>query len=229
MEDSISARKCFRVNTPLYCQLATFPKDQIKVLGRLTTNGMTWSNKTIKKAFKICFAASPTGYKTLQELQIPLPGIRTLQRRMQGVKYEPGMLTGLWFTENEGRWIDGAWKGLCVDLRLNGNNTKCGVAHAYWQTVWWCDCMVRSHRSSNTCLCDLRIAGNTTCWKQVVAYHYSGCSTNTKKINYWNNTKGSIHRATCGNRLESTTIKHQCHARHYQTGSCISCLMFHIW
>ncbi len=42
---------------------------------------------------KINFAACPTGYKTLQELQIPLPGIRALQRKMQRVKFEPGVLT----------------------------------------------------------------------------------------------------------------------------------------
>lgn len=63
-----------------------FSSDKIKALWTLSTKWMKWSNDTIKKTLKIHFAASPTGYK---ELQILLPVIRTLQRRMQCVKFEP--------------------------------------------------------------------------------------------------------------------------------------------
>ena len=48
---------------------------------------------TLFSVLTIRFPAGPTGYKTLQEWQIPLPGIRTLPRRMQCVKFEPGVLT----------------------------------------------------------------------------------------------------------------------------------------
>lgn len=54
-----------------------FSKDQIKALGLLITKEIKWSNDT-RRHYKF----SPTGYKTLQELQIPLPAITTLQRRM---------------------------------------------------------------------------------------------------------------------------------------------------
>lgn len=39
------------------------------------------------------FAAGSNGYKALQALKIPLPGIRALQRRTQVVRFEPGVLT----------------------------------------------------------------------------------------------------------------------------------------
>ena len=53
---------------------------------------MQWSNETIKKPLKIRFAADPTGYETIQDLEIPPPGIGTLQRRLQRVQFEPGVL-----------------------------------------------------------------------------------------------------------------------------------------
>lgn len=82
----------------------TFSKDQIKELGRLTTKEMKWNNDTIK-LLKIHFAAGPTGYQTLQEWQIPLPGLKTLQRKMQCIKSQPGVLSEVFD---------------CPKLKLNG-------------------------------------------------------------------------------------------------------------
>lgn len=48
--------------------------------------------KPLKKHKKIRFAAGPTGYKSIQDLEIPLPGTGTLQRRRQRVTFEPGVL-----------------------------------------------------------------------------------------------------------------------------------------
>lgn len=44
------------------------------------------------KTIQMRFTAGTTGYITLQQMQIPLPNIRMLQRRMQRVKLEPGVL-----------------------------------------------------------------------------------------------------------------------------------------
>ena len=55
-------------------------------------NAIRWGKETIKKAIQIRFTSGTTGYKTLQQMQIPLPNIRTLQRRMQHIKLEPGVL-----------------------------------------------------------------------------------------------------------------------------------------
>ncbi len=61
----------------------------MKAIGRRTTKGMKWKNDTIKKALKISFAAGPTGYKTLQELQ--------------SSNQNPAKKDG--FIKTEGRWI----------------------------------------------------------------------------------------------------------------------------
>ncbi|KAL0993547.1 hypothetical protein UPYG_G00109540 [Umbra pygmaea] len=69
-----------------------FNRDQIRALGREKKRGIRWGKETIKKAIQIKFTAGTAGYKTLQQMQIPLPNIRTLQRRMQHVNLEPGVL-----------------------------------------------------------------------------------------------------------------------------------------
>lgn len=63
-----------------------FNRDQIRALGQEKKKGIRWGKETIKKAIQIKFTAGSTGYKTLQQMQIPLPNICTLQRRMQHVK-----------------------------------------------------------------------------------------------------------------------------------------------
>ena len=53
--------------------------------------GLRWGKETIKKYMQIKFTTDFTVFKTLQQMQIPLPIIHTLQRRMQHVKLEPGV------------------------------------------------------------------------------------------------------------------------------------------
>lgn len=154
----------------------TFSKDQMKALGRLTTKGMKWSNETIKKALKIRFAAGQTGYKTLQELQIPLPGIRTLQRRMQCVKFEPGVLTEVFdFLKLK---VDGLTEleRECV-LTLDEMAVTPSVELHMLTGKLYGDVTLPGHTGVATHACVFMLAGNTTRWKQVVAYHYSGNST----------------------------------------------------
>lgn len=85
-KENAALKKKMKLSNEKFKQILS--QDQIKALGRRTTKGMKWSNDTIKKASEICIATGTAGYKTLQELQIPLPGIRTLQRRMQKIAPE---------------------------------------------------------------------------------------------------------------------------------------------
>ncbi len=152
-------------------------KDQIGALGRLTTRGMKWSNDTVKKALKLRFAAGSTGYKALQDLQIPLPGIRILQRRMQAVRFEPGVLTEVFdflklkasgFTDLERKCV------LTIDEMAITPSVE---LHTLSGKLYG-DVTLPGHTGVATCACVFMLAGNTTRWKQVVAYHFSGNSTN---------------------------------------------------
>ncbi len=149
----------------------------MKAIGRRTTKGMKWNNDTIKKALKIHFAAGPTGYKTLQELQIPFPAIRTLQRRMECIKFEPGVLTEVFdFLKLK---VDGLadLERECV-LSLDEMAITPSVELHMLTGKLYGNVTLPGHRGVATHACVFMLAGNTTRWKQVVAYHYSGNSTN---------------------------------------------------
>ena len=53
---------------------------------------MLWSNETVQKALQLKFTCGATGYELLIEQGVPLPSVRTLQRRMKGIDFEPGIL-----------------------------------------------------------------------------------------------------------------------------------------
>ena len=58
---------------------------------RKGTQGMTWSEATVKKALQLKFACGRTGYELLIEQGMSLPCIKTLQRRVKAVDFEPGI------------------------------------------------------------------------------------------------------------------------------------------
>ena len=153
-----------------------FNSDQIRALGQKNRQ-IRWGKETIKKAIQVKFTAGTTGYKTLQRMHIPLPNIRTLQRRMQHVKLEPGVLGEVFemlrlkaggMTEMERE---------CV-LSLDEMSITPGM-ELYMGTGWlFGNVTLPEHKGQATHALVFMLAGATTRWKQVVAYHYSGNSTN---------------------------------------------------
>jgi len=63
-----------------------FNEDQIKAL---TNQGMSrgWSDETIKRAMRLRFTCGSVGYQEILDQNFPLPSERTLQRKMNGVKF----------------------------------------------------------------------------------------------------------------------------------------------
>ncbi|XP_077490812.1 uncharacterized protein LOC144101512 [Amblyomma americanum] len=66
--------------------------DQISAISKNSTQGHTWSAETVKQGLQIKFACGTTGYETLRKLGYPLPSSRTLARRIQGLRFLPGIL-----------------------------------------------------------------------------------------------------------------------------------------
>ncbi|XP_011642678.1 THAP domain-containing protein 5-like [Pogonomyrmex barbatus] len=62
-----------------------FTDDQIHALLTNSKRGRQWSNDTIIKALRLKFACGERGYKELIKQNMPLPNIRTLQMKLQGV------------------------------------------------------------------------------------------------------------------------------------------------
>lgn len=54
--------------------------------------GIKWSDETIMKAYKLRLTCGTTGYDVITEIGQPLPSQRTLQRRIEHLKFSPGIL-----------------------------------------------------------------------------------------------------------------------------------------
>ncbi|XP_077488967.1 uncharacterized protein LOC144099493 isoform X1 [Amblyomma americanum] len=67
--------------------------DQVTCLQKATMRGSAWSSQSIAKALKLKLACRSQGYSVARELGIPLPSERTLQRKIEGFKFVPGMLS----------------------------------------------------------------------------------------------------------------------------------------
>ncbi|XP_075748256.1 uncharacterized protein LOC142814162 [Rhipicephalus microplus] len=66
--------------------------DQVRALSRSSSLGKFWSPHNIKQGLQIKFACGTTGYETLKKMGYPLPSNRTLTRRIQDLKFLPGIL-----------------------------------------------------------------------------------------------------------------------------------------
>lgn len=55
--------------------------------------GNRWSDATVQKALQMRLACGSRGYDFLREEALPLPSERTLQRRIEDIKFEPGIYT----------------------------------------------------------------------------------------------------------------------------------------
>ncbi|XP_072145524.1 uncharacterized protein [Dermacentor andersoni] len=67
-------------------------EDQLRALSRSNNRGNSWTPETVKQGLQIKFACGTTGYETLRKLGYPLPSNRTLTRRLEGLKFLPGIL-----------------------------------------------------------------------------------------------------------------------------------------
>ncbi|XP_029175548.1 probable basic-leucine zipper transcription factor K [Nylanderia fulva] len=67
-----------------------FNEDQKDFITRKTQRGTSWSADTITKALKLYAACGQKGYEEVLRQHLPYPSIRTLQSRIQGLKFKPG-------------------------------------------------------------------------------------------------------------------------------------------
>lgn len=69
-----------------------FSEDEIHLLKYGTHRGKEWSEESVQKALKLYMACGSKGYEELCRQKFPLPAIRTLQHRIENLKFEPGLL-----------------------------------------------------------------------------------------------------------------------------------------
>jgi len=69
-----------------------FNDDQVKALKYKSLSYRKWSNQTIQTALGLRFSCGTSGYNSLLKIGLPYPSVRTLQRRLENVKFESGIL-----------------------------------------------------------------------------------------------------------------------------------------
>ncbi|KAK0133556.1 THAP domain-containing protein 2 [Merluccius polli] len=153
-----------------------FNRDQIRALSQKKKGVIRWGNETIKKAIQIRFTAGTTGYKTLQNMKIPLPDIRTVQRRMEHVKLKPGVLGEVFDMLKLKAGSMSQMERDCV-LTLDEMAITPSVELHMGTGKLFGNVTLPGHNGRATHACVFMLAGVTTRWKQVVAYHYSSNST----------------------------------------------------
>jgi len=65
---------------------------QQKFMTNYNHRGSVWSAQTINKALKLYVACGRKGYEEMQQQNLPYPSIRTLQYRIQSLKFGLGIL-----------------------------------------------------------------------------------------------------------------------------------------
>ena len=104
---------------------------------------------------------------------MPLPSIRTLQRRMQKIKFQPGVLEEVFsFLKLKAEAMSEMEKE-CV-LTLDEMAITPSVELHLGTGQLYGDVTLPEHTGPATHACVFMLAGTSTRWKQVVAYHYSG-------------------------------------------------------
>ncbi|XP_025152490.1 uncharacterized protein LOC105189341 [Harpegnathos saltator] len=80
-----------------------FNSDQIQWLQSKPSRrrAYKWSKPTIKKALRIRFSCTNSGYQELIKQNIPLPSTRTLRESLEGFNFSPGILSDIFYAMKE--------------------------------------------------------------------------------------------------------------------------------
>ena len=148
--------------------------DQAAALARKTTKGSKWSEKTIRVALQIKHACGTTGYELLRSLSYPLPSSRTLIRRLQNIRFLPGILHEvLYVLKLKSETMHDIEKD-CV-LFMDEMEISQGFDHdRSLDCLFGGTTLPQSNVQVANHALVFMIGGLNTRWKQVIAYHFTG-------------------------------------------------------
>ncbi|KAB0804614.1 hypothetical protein PPYR_01584 [Photinus pyralis] len=158
-----------------------FNEDQVEVLKKRKSNrsskGLKWSNSTITKSLKLKFSCGGNGYEELLKQGHPLPSKRTLQRRLQNLTFDSGILIEVFeFLQTKVESFCEFEKD-CVlvldEMAITPGNTYDSSLSKYFGDV-----TLPEHTGIATHVLVFMLGGITVRWKQVVAYYYTSNSVN---------------------------------------------------
>ena len=154
-----------------------FNDDQLRSLGRNSMRGSKWSANTVKKALQLRFVCGSTGYDQLLQQHFPLSSLRTLRRKMQCVRFQPGVLHEVFgFMKLKVKEWKPQERECCLTLDEMAITASVEFDASTGKLLG--DVTMPDHSGQATHALVFMLGGITTRWKQVVGYHYTGNSIN---------------------------------------------------
>lgn len=158
-----------------------FNQDQILALKkkqvRKSTKLMEWSNSTLTKSLKLKFSCGISGYNELLRQGYPIPSIRTLQRRLENLKFDSGILHEIFsFLELKVASF-GPHEKDCV-LVMDEMAITPGTSYDTSLKKYFGNVTLPDHSGLATHVLVFMLGGITSRWKQVVAYYFTSDSVN---------------------------------------------------
>lgn len=156
-----------------------FNADQIAALQRRTisksTKFLKWSDATISRALRLKFTCGSDGYEELLKQNIPLPSEKTLQRRLQSIKFEPGTLNQVFeFLKVKIDCFNNNERDCCMileEMEIVPETTYDSKSDKYYGEI-----TLPQYSGNATHVQVVILAGINTRWKQIVAYYFTGGS-----------------------------------------------------
>lgn len=153
-----------------------FAKDQLESLSRVNMKGLKWSSYTVKKALQLRFACGSSGYKLLLQQHYPLPSERTLQRRMESVPFEPGILREVFdYMQLKVKEMKEEERLCCLTLDEMSLTSKYEFDPSSGDILG--NVTLPRHSGNADHALVFMLGGITSRWKQTVAYHFTSSST----------------------------------------------------
>uniref|UniRef100_A0A8C4Q829 THAP domain-containing protein 1 n=1 Tax=Eptatretus burgeri TaxID=7764 RepID=A0A8C4Q829_EPTBU len=153
-----------------------FGRDQLEALKRRRMRAVEWSSATVKKALQLRFACGSAGYKLLLQQQYPLPSERALQRKMEKVPFQPGVLGQLFgFLKLKVQGLLNEERICCLTIEEMSLNPS--VEFDVSSGNFLGNVTLPHHIGTADRALVFMPGGLTTRWKQIVAYHFTSSST----------------------------------------------------
>ena len=154
-----------------------FSPDQLRAVQRGgDMRGIPWTSSTIKTALQIRFACGTAGYNLLRKQHQPLPGLRTIQRKMSTIPFQPGVLHHIFealATKVEHMQPN---ENLCC-LTLEEMSITAGYEYDPSTSQIAGTVNLPGHSGQATHGLVFMLSGLTSRWKQVAAYFLTGNKT----------------------------------------------------
>jgi len=144
-----------------------------------------WSHETIERALRLKFVCGTNGYEEIIQQGIPLPNVRTLQRRLENFQFEPGLSEKMFeFLENKKHLFKNDTDiecGLIFDeMSITPQQCYNSATGSFIGKITFPNDKANDKIATHALVFMLVGIGNR--WKHVVGYHFTGNSFNPETL-----------------------------------------------